>query len=96
MSFKVDAEELKETFAKFGKVLDVNIPIKKVNGKEVKIGCAFLQFENPVYGMAALQGVKMKEIIGRTSIADWALKKDEYQSEKGFCFLFQEIFKFLS
>lgn len=88
LSFKVDADELKATFAKFGKVLDVNIPTKKVNGKEVKIGCGFVQFENPTHGMSALQGVNMKEIKGRTVIVDWALKKDEYQSEKekGACF----------
>ena len=89
LSFKVDGDELKKTFAKFGKVLDVNIPTKKVNGKEVKIGCAFVQFENPAHGMSALQGVNMKEIKGRTVIVDWALKKDEYQSEKekGSCFV---------
>ena len=82
LSFKVEADELIEHFAKFGKVLDVSIPTKKVNGKEVKIGCAFVQFDNPAHGLSALQGVNMKEIKGRTVIVDWALKKDQYQNEK--------------
>lgn len=83
LSFKVEEDELKEAFAKFGKVMNVSIPTKTVNDKPVKIGCGFVQFDNPAQGQNALKAMNMKEIKGRTVIVDWALKKEEYLSEKG-------------
>lgn len=90
LSFKVEADELKDTFSSYGKVLDVSIPTKKVGDRQVKIGCAFVQFDNPAHGLAALQGVNMTEIKGRAVIVDWALKKEDYQNAKakGKLFLF--------
>ena len=78
LSFKVEEDELKECFSKFGKIVQVSIPTKTVNKKQVKIGCGFVQFENPANGKLALEAMNMKEIKGRTVIVDWAVKKEEY------------------
>ncbi|XP_078533900.1 RNA-binding protein 28 [Lissotriton helveticus] len=77
LSFKCSEEDLKGIFAKFGAVLEVNIP-KKQDGK--MRGFAFVQFKNMLEAGKALKGMNMKDIKGRTVAVDWAVAKDKYKA----------------
>ncbi|XP_030072201.1 RNA-binding protein 28 isoform X2 [Microcaecilia unicolor] len=77
LSFKCSEDDLKESFSKFGAVLEVNIP-KKADGK--MRGFAFVQFKNILEAGKALKGMNMKEIKGRMVAVDWAVAKDKYKA----------------
>ncbi|KAM6960581.1 RNA-binding protein 28 [Aplochiton taeniatus] len=75
LSFKCTKEELKQTFEKFGKVLDVSIPLK-ADGK--MRGFAFVLFKNMLEAGKALDTMNLKEIKGRQVAVDWAVAKDKF------------------
>ncbi|KAM8978331.1 RNA-binding protein 28 isoform X4 [Sarcophilus harrisii] len=77
LSFKCSEEDLKNLFAQFGAVLEVNIP-RKPDGK--MRGFAFVQFKNLLEAGKALKGTNMTEIKGRTVAVDWAVAKDKYNA----------------
>nr|XP_033814929.1 RNA-binding protein 28 isoform X2 [Geotrypetes seraphini] len=77
LSFKCSEDDLKESFSKFGAVLEVNIP-RKEDGK--MRGFAFIQFKNILEAGKALKGMNMKEIKGRMVAVDWAVAKDKYKA----------------
>uniref|UniRef100_A0A8C7I6M1 RNA-binding protein 28 n=1 Tax=Oncorhynchus kisutch TaxID=8019 RepID=A0A8C7I6M1_ONCKI len=68
-------EDLKQTFAKFGTVLEANIPLKP-DGK--MRGFAFVQFKNVLEAGKALNAINLKEIKGRQVAVDWAVAKDKF------------------
>ncbi|XP_043980135.1 RNA-binding protein 28 [Gambusia affinis] len=84
LSFKCTEQDLKETFEKFGTVVEASIPLKP-DGK--MRGFAFVQFKNMSGATKALQALNMKEIKGRQVAVDWAVPKENYiaaqQSLKG-------------
>ncbi|XP_014827130.1 PREDICTED: RNA-binding protein 28 isoform X1 [Poecilia mexicana] len=84
LSFKCTEQELKETFEKFGTVVEASIPLKP-DGK--MRGFAFVQFKNMSGATKALQALNLKEIKGRQVAVDWAVPKENYiaaqQSLKG-------------
>jgi len=82
LSFKCEIDELRTEFSKFGKVVDVVIPTKKVKEKETKLGCAFVQFANSINAKAALAEMNLKEIKGRQVVVDWAVSKEKYAAKK--------------
>ncbi|XP_024279439.1 RNA-binding protein 28 isoform X2 [Oncorhynchus tshawytscha] len=75
LSFKCSNEDLKQTFAKFGTVLEANIPLKP-DGK--MRGFAFVQFKNVLEAGKALNAINLKEIKGRQVAVDWAVAKDKF------------------
>ncbi|KAJ0069733.1 hypothetical protein NL108_012351, partial [Boleophthalmus pectinirostris] len=77
LSFKCSEDDLRETFAKFGTVLEARIPLKP-DGK--MRGFAFVLFKNVSEAAKALTAMNMKEIKGRPVAVDWAVAKDKYLS----------------
>ncbi|XP_074124118.1 RNA-binding protein 28 isoform X4 [Sminthopsis crassicaudata] len=77
LSFKCSEDDLRNLFAQFGAVLEVNIP-RKPDGK--MRGFAFVQFKNLLEAGKALKGTNMTEIKGRTVAVDWAVAKDKYNA----------------
>ncbi|KAM4618578.1 RNA-binding protein 28 isoform 2-T2 [Polymixia lowei] len=75
LSFKCSEEDLKQTFAKFGTVLEAKIPLKP-DGK--MRGFAFVQFKNVCEAGRALGAMNLKEIKGRQVAVDWAVPKDKF------------------
>ncbi|XP_065676054.1 RNA-binding protein 28-like [Hydra vulgaris] len=82
LSFKCEEQDIRDSFSVFGKVIDIKIPTKTVNNKSLKIGCAFVQFDNEINAKIAMEKMNLKEIKGRPVVVDWAIEKDEYQSQK--------------
>ena len=80
LSFKCSIEELKKSFEKFGKVLDVHIPQKP--GTDKMLGFAFVTMGNVFEASAALHKMNGGEVIGRKIAVDWALDKKTYLSQK--------------
>ncbi|GFS36529.1 RNA-binding protein 28 [Trichonephila inaurata madagascariensis] len=76
LSFKAEEDDLKEVFSKFGKVLDVKIPLK-ADGK--KRGFAFVEFEDTKSIIQAMKSMNYKEILGRKIAIDYAIDKSSYQ-----------------
>merc|ERR1712141_281828 len=58
------------------------IPGKKVNDKDVKIGCGFVQFADTVNAKAALAEMNLKNIMNRQVVVDWAIAKNMYADKK--------------
>ena len=84
LSFKCTSDELKNTFQKFGPVIDINIPTKDhKKSKNMKAGFGFVQFKRIIDAQNALQKLNQKEILGRPMVIDWAIPKESYQAEKG-------------
>lgn len=77
LSFKCSEEDLRQTFAKFGTVLESKIPLKP-DGK--MRGFGFVMFKNVSEASKALSAMNMKEIKGRPVAVDWAVPKDKYLS----------------
>ncbi|XP_078139213.1 RNA-binding protein 28 isoform X2 [Centroberyx gerrardi] len=75
LSFKCSEEDLKQTFAKFGTVLEAKIPLKP-DGK--MRGFAFVLFKNVSEAGRALNATNLKEIKGRQVAVDWAVPKDKF------------------
>ncbi|XP_017108158.2 RNA-binding protein 28 [Drosophila bipectinata] len=75
ISYKSTEESLREHFAKWGTLEDVNI-LKRGDGKLV--GCAFVQYETINQATKAILHSNGKELQGRKVFVDWALGKDEY------------------
>ncbi|XP_029910201.1 RNA-binding protein 28 isoform X2 [Myripristis murdjan] len=75
LSFKCSEEDLKQTFAKFGTVLEAKIPLKP-DGK--MRGFAFVLFKNVCEAGRALNAMNLKEIKGRQVAVDWAVPKDKF------------------
>uniref|UniRef100_T2M3Z4 RNA-binding protein 28 n=1 Tax=Hydra vulgaris TaxID=6087 RepID=T2M3Z4_HYDVU len=82
LSFKCEEQDIRDSFSVFGKIIDIKIPTKTVNNKSLKIGCAFVQFDNEINAKIAMEKMNLKEIKGRPVVVDWAIEKDEYQSQK--------------
>lgn len=82
LNFKCDESDIRTSFSKFGKILEVSIPTKHVKNREIKIGCAFVQFENQAQAKAAVDALNMTEIKGRTVVVDWAVSKEKYEENK--------------
>uniref|UniRef100_A0A8C6WHD1 RNA-binding protein 28 n=1 Tax=Neogobius melanostomus TaxID=47308 RepID=A0A8C6WHD1_9GOBI len=79
LSFKCSEDELRETFAKFGTVIESCIPLKP-DGK--MRGFGFVMFKNVSEASKALSAMNMKEIKGRPVAVDWAVPKDKYVSSQ--------------
>ncbi|XP_055078704.1 RNA-binding protein 28 [Periophthalmus magnuspinnatus] len=79
LSFKCSEDDLRETFAKFGTVLEACIPLKP-DGK--MRGFAFVGFKNVSEAAKALTAMNMKEIKGRPVAVDWTVAKDKYLSTR--------------
>lgn len=59
---QITEEKLKEHFAQYGEICEVNI-LKKPDGK--LIGCAFLQFARVQSAAKAIYGSSGKSILGK-------------------------------
>lgn len=77
LSFKCSEDDLKQTFAKFGTVLESKIPLKP-DGK--MRGFAFVLFKNVSEAARALNAMNLKEIKGRQVAVDWAVPKDKFMA----------------
>uniref|UniRef100_A0A8D2ZRA1 RNA-binding protein 28 n=1 Tax=Scophthalmus maximus TaxID=52904 RepID=A0A8D2ZRA1_SCOMX len=75
LSFKCSEDDLKQTFSKFGTVLEAKIPLKP-DGK--MRGFAFVLFKNVSQAAKALNDMNLKEIKGRQVAVDWAIPKDKF------------------
>ncbi|KFM79965.1 RNA-binding protein 28, partial [Stegodyphus mimosarum] len=76
LSFKVTTKELEDIFSKYGKVVDVKIPVKKDGQMR---GFAFVQFEKTLSTLKAMKEMNFKEIHGRPIAVDFAVDKTTYQ-----------------
>ncbi|KAF8773981.1 RNA-binding protein 28 like protein [Argiope bruennichi] len=76
LSFKANEDDLKEIFSKFGKIIDVKIPLKE-DGK--KRGFAFIEFEETKSLIQAMKNMNYKEIHGRKVAIDYAVDKTSYK-----------------
>ncbi|GBL77878.1 RNA-binding protein 28 [Araneus ventricosus] len=76
LSFKISEEDLNEIFSKYGKVVDLKIPIKE-DGK--KRGFAFVEFEETKSLIQAMKTMNYKEIHGRKIAIDYAVDKTSYK-----------------
>lgn len=75
ISYKSTEKKLRDHFAQFGTVQEVNV-LKRSDGK--LIGCAFVQFEKVNEAAKAILKCTGKELLGRTVTLDWAVNKDTY------------------
>uniref|UniRef100_A0A667ZQH8 RNA binding motif protein 28 n=1 Tax=Myripristis murdjan TaxID=586833 RepID=A0A667ZQH8_9TELE len=78
LSFKCSEEDLKQTFAKFGTVLEAKIPLKP-DGK--MRGFAFVLFKNVCEAGRALNAMNLKEIKGYSKPAAQQMKKSQLEDE---------------
>ncbi|KAM4573510.1 RNA-binding protein 28 isoform 2-T2 [Odontesthes bonariensis] len=79
LSFKCTEDDLKETFEKFGTVLEAKIPLKP-DGK--MRGFAFVLLKTVSGAAKALKAMNLKEIKGRQVAVDWAVPKDKYMASQ--------------
>jgi nucleolar protein 4 len=77
LSFKANEDIIKESFGKFGNVIEVNIP-KKSNGK--MFGYAFVGFDAIKSALKAIKYMNEKELLNRTIAVDFALAKKAFTS----------------
>ncbi|XP_035231307.1 RNA-binding protein 28-like [Stegodyphus dumicola] len=76
LSFEATTKELEDIFSKYGKVVDVKIPVKKDGQMR---GFAFVQFEKTLSTLKAMKEMNFKKIHGRPIAVDFALDKTSYQ-----------------
>lgn len=77
VSYKVNESNLKERFAKYGEIREVNI-LKRPDGKLV--GCAFIQFDKVNHAAKAIHHENAKEFLGRPVVIDWAVNQKKFIS----------------
>jgi nucleolar protein 4 len=77
LSFKANEDIIKESFGKFGNVIEVNIP-KKPNGK--MFGYAFVGFDAIKSALKAIKYMNEKQLLNRTIAVDFALAKKAFTS----------------
>jgi len=77
LSFKANEDIIKESFGKFGNVIEVNIP-KKPNGK--MFGFAFVGFDSIKSSLKAIKYMNEKQLLNRTIAVDFALAKKAFTS----------------
>lgn len=75
LSFKCTEENLREHFAQFGPLVDLNV-LKRSDGKLV--GCAFVQYEKVTQAAKAISHCSGKDLHGRTVYVDFAVNKKEH------------------
>ena len=80
LSFKCSLDELRKSFEKYGKVIDVHIPQKP--GTDKMLGFGFVTMSNIFEASAALNKLNGSEIMGRKVAVDWALDRKAYLSQK--------------
>lgn len=76
LSFKCNEENLREHFAKFGPLVDLNV-LKRSDGKLV--GCAFVQFEKVNQAAKAIKHCNGKDLNGRPVYVDFAVNKHDHE-----------------
>lgn len=75
LSRDITDEELKQAFAAFGQVATVNVIRDKYSG--VAKGFGFVEMSNDTEGRAAMEGLKGKELKGRTLDASEARPRQD-------------------
>lgn len=78
LPYTVTPENLKEHFAKFGEVTEVNL-LKKSDG--TLVGCGFIQFKLLQNARKAQHHLNGKEFLGRNIECCYALTKDTYSKK---------------
>ncbi|ELU03655.1 hypothetical protein CAPTEDRAFT_219142 [Capitella teleta] len=77
LSFKCTEDILREKFQKFGKILEVKIPLKGDKAKNTMKGFAFVQFETVEEAQAALE-MNAQQILNRPVAVDWCIGKTKF------------------
>lgn len=75
LPFKVNENDLKTEFAKYGAIKECNI-LKREDGK--LIGCAFIQYDKVNHAAKAIHHANGKEMFGRPVIIDWAVNRKKF------------------
>ena len=75
LSFHCSEEKLREVFAKYGKLVEVQRP-KKEDGQLAAF--AFVQYEKMSEAEKAMKEMNLKPLAGRPVAIDWSLPKDKY------------------
>lgn len=76
--FDCPPSKIYKAFSKYGHIIEINLP----KGKEDKgRGFGFLTFSSRQQAASAIESAT-KTDLGRTVVADWAVPKNEYASEK--------------
>mmetsp|Transcript_25500 Transcript_25500/g.25289 ORF Transcript_25500/g.25289 Transcript_25500/m.25289 type:complete len:379 (-) Transcript_25500:85-1221(-) len=79
LQFDIKQKHLKQAFAKFGKIIDVNVPLKNEN--DMNRGFGFVEFKTKEEGAKAIQGMNAKTYKGRIIAVDFAKSKRQYQKK---------------
>lgn len=75
LSFDATEEHLRQHFAQYGTIEDVNI-LKRSDGKSV--GCAFLQFDLVQSAAKAIHYANLQPLLNRPIVVDWAVPKNKF------------------
>jgi len=76
LQFDIKEKHLKQTFAKFGNILDVSVPLNPENN--LNKGFGFVEFKTRDEARKAIEGMNAKQYKGRTVAVDFALSKKKY------------------
>ncbi|XP_076294345.1 RNA-binding protein 28 isoform X2 [Lasioglossum baleicum] len=75
LAFDATEEHLRQHFAQYGTIEDVNI-LKRSDGKSV--GCAFLQFDLVQSAAKAIYYANLQPLLNRPIVVDWAVPKNKF------------------
>lgn len=81
LSYEVTEEDLKQAFEPFGQVESVNIISDKYSGRSKGFG--FVEMASNAEGQAAIEGLKGKELKGRTINVNEARPRTESSGGQG-------------
>lgn len=79
LQYDIKQKHLKKDFAKFGEIVDVNVPLK--NDNDLNKGFGFIQFKTKEEGTKAIEGMNAKTYKGRIIAVDFAKSKKQYQKK---------------
>lgn len=68
---------LKNLFSRFGKIIDVKIPINPTNNQNKGFG--FVEFENKNIAMKAIKDLNNSDYKGRKIFIDFSVSQDVYK-----------------
>ena len=79
LAFHTNEENLKEHFAQYGAIEDVNV-LRRSDGKSV--GCAFIQFEHVQSAAKAIHYANLQPLLDRPVVVDWAVPKNKFSKDE--------------
>ena len=81
MSYDTTENDLREAFAAFGEVTEVNVIMDRETGRPR--GFAFIEMSNDEEGKAAIEGLNLKKVGGRNVTVNEARPREDRGGRRG-------------